>query len=77
MWRHSMMQRMQLMSQARHVASPDKVARACAETLVRVASVLEDWGVQKENRLSFDLNPPIGTNSHQAKKAASGSPDGR
>ena len=61
------------MSQARHV---ENVGRACAETLVRVASVLEDWGAPKEYRLSFDRNPPIGTNSHQAKKAASGSPDG-
>lgn len=82
MWRNSMMQCEHLMSQARHVESPDNVDRACAETLVRIASVLEDWGAPKESRPSYDRNPPVGANSHQAKtarrakKAASGPPGG-
>ncbi|HEY4368750.1 MAG TPA: ribbon-helix-helix domain-containing protein [Steroidobacteraceae bacterium] len=82
MWRNSMMQCECLMSQARHVALPDNVDRACAETSVRIASVLEDWGAGRENRPSYDRNPPTGANSHRAKKgsgarkAASGSPDG-
>jgi hypothetical protein len=81
-WRNSMMQCEYLMSQARHVELPNNVDRACAETLVRVASVLEDWGARKENRPSYDRNPPIGANSHQAKKArrakkaGTASPDG-
>jgi hypothetical protein len=76
MWRRSMLQSEQLMSQARYVELPDNVGRVCAETLVRIASVLKDWGAPKKNRLSVDRNPPIGTKSHRAKKAASGSPDG-
>ena len=68
-WRQSLMMCEFRLAKARHIEMPDEVDKACAETLARVHVVLEAWGAHKEGRLSYDRNPPLGSNSHKAKRA--------
>jgi hypothetical protein len=68
-WRQSLMMCEVRLAKARHIEMPDEVDKACAEALAHIHLILETWGAPKEGRLSYDRNPPIGANSHKAKKA--------
>jgi len=69
-WVNNLMMCEIALSKARHNESiPDDVDAACAESLALIHIILEEWRVLKESRISWDRNPPIGANSHKAKRA--------
>ena len=69
-WANNLMMCELALSKARHNEDiPDHVDAACAESIALIHIILEEWHRPKESRASWDRNPPIGANSHKAKKA--------
>ena len=69
-WRNTLQKCEVELSKARHCEEiPDNVDAACATALAFINQILVAWGASKEGRPSYDHNPPIGANSHKAKKA--------
>jgi hypothetical protein len=69
-WANNLMMCELALSKARHNEDiPNNVDAACAESIALIHIILEEWHRPKESRISWDRNPPIGANSHQAKKA--------
>lgn len=59
------------LSKARHNEDiPDDVDKACASSLAYIHIILEEWHRPRDTRISVDRNPPIGANSHKAKRAS-------
>jgi hypothetical protein len=69
-WVNNLMMCELALGKARHnVDIPDEVDAACAESLALIHIILEEWHRPKESRISWDRNPPIGANSHKARRA--------
>jgi hypothetical protein len=68
-WVNNLMMCELALSKARHNKDiPVDVDAACAESLALIHIILEEWHRPKESRISWDRNPPVGANSHKAKK---------
>jgi hypothetical protein len=68
-WRQSLLMCFSRLANARQIELPDAADSACADVMVRVGAILENWKVSKRTLRSYDPNPPIGANSHRAKLA--------
>lgn len=69
-WRESLTVCFLRLAAARQIEMPKDADGACAEALTRIHAILIAWGTSKETLRSYNPNPPIGANSHKAKRAA-------
>jgi hypothetical protein len=67
-WRESLQMCYVRLAGARQIELPQAADGACTDVMARIWQILVRWGVSKQTLRSYDPNPPIGANSHKAKR---------